>query len=422
MPKNRKMFFATVFFGFLTIILLMTLNEKVFASATVKYNLEDLVDKCGYLTENAKERIKNSDYFKSALEDNIKYDYLIVKIWDGNPYGFFGLYFTNSEKLNAELSSYGAHDNSEIICEKGYIWSISGSERNNGKRFNMNNSTIEFFYTESEIREIGNKYTEKFNLPNPIPAGTYQNNGNKNFKIEDVAYLEGYEPEKKPFFEFSANRIGTTKIGNFGENINCYYMDSFKSWANSYMAGKEIGKLYIDSKYIMTDLYYGNYTITKYNLNQTQSWQIQSRDFFTDKTETNGYINYTINIESDFIQAPYIYNIYIQSTNKELAEDININFAILTKDTTGNLTVESGDTQVSGDFTKDETTLGDIQSTIKDIFKEPNEEELKKEQEQNINDIQKQLQDSLGENQIFKALEVAENGFIEILRGKPRGF
>lgn len=71
-------------------------------------------------------------------------------------------------------------------------------------------------------------------------------------------------------------------------------------------------------------------------------------------------------------------------------------------------------------------TSGDIQNSIeqanKNFWGEPSGEELKKEQEENINKIKEELTSSLQNNEIMGALEVAENGFIELLQGEAGDF
>lgn len=68
----------------------------------------------------------------------------------------------------------------------------------------------------------------------------------------------------------------------------------------------------------------------------------------------------------------------------------------------------------------------DVQNAVsqgnKDYWGEPNEEQIKQEQEKNIDEIKGQLETSLENNEILGALETAENRFIEILQGKPRRF
>lgn len=228
---------------------------------------------------------------------------------------------------------------------------------------------------------------------------------------------------KQPYFEFSANQIGTTTLENFDGNIPCFYKSSFKTYANSYATFKEIGKLYIDKNYIYDNIYPVNPNVIRKNIEQTSTSEQKKLLRFTDKEIVNGYIVYTMNIEYDYIKTPYIYSIKLESKDKELGQDIYIDFVLLTEaQQGGGIVVESGDTELSGDFTKDETTLGDIQNTIENIFQEPNEEELKKEQEENINQIKDQIQGSLENNKVFNALETAELHLIELLKGKPRGF
>lgn len=71
-------------------------------------------------------------------------------------------------------------------------------------------------------------------------------------------------------------------------------------------------------------------------------------------------------------------------------------------------------------------TSGDIQNSVaqgnKDYWGQPSGEELKKEQEENINQIKEELTSNLENNEIMGALTTAEQGFIELLQGEPGDF
>lgn len=203
----------------------------------------------------------------------------------------------------------------------------------------------------------------------------YAPNGILNSDKTDYWYNPGTESDniignikKKPYFEWAGKQIGTTTLENFDENLPCFYPNSFKTNTNSYASFKKIGTLYISEDYTISNIYTSTPIINVYNMSQTQQWTYENYLIFTDKNVVDGMIAYDINIDTNYINTPYIYSIPLISQDKELADDIYINFVLLTKTTEGGgIIVESGDTQLSGDFEKDETTLGDINNTINDI-------------------------------------------------------
>lgn len=88
--------------------------------------------------------------------------------------------------------------------------------------------------------------------------------------------------------------------------------------------------------------------------------------------------------------------------------------------------VEAGIGQINDNLQNIEEkipTSGDIQEAIENaIIGDIDEDEIKQNQEDNINDIKEQLQQQLENNEVFSALDVAENGLIDILKGEARRF
>lgn len=307
------------------------------------------------------------------------------------------------------------------------ILPIDGNKQVKSSSQNISQITIEFdksdkYYgslttaMEGYFKDPSKWYTESgFYTPGTTEFATGFEPGATNMDI-----MKSY---KIPYFEFSANEIGTTTIENFDENLPCFYPSSFDTGVNSYASYKKIGKIYIDENYTLDYIYGAIPTITVSNLSQTSTWKYQNYLIFTDNIIENGYKTYYVNIDKSYINTPYVYSMEFISYYPELGQNIFINFVLLTETQQGGeIIVESGDTEVSGDFTKDETTLGDIQNTINNIFQKPNEDELKKQQEENINKIKEQISGDLNNNKVFSALTTAEQGLIELLSGTPRRF
>lgn len=184
--------------------------------------------------------------------------------------------------------------------------------------------------------------------------------GATNMDIDFSTYLE-------PYFVMSANRVGYTTVNN--TEINCYYTTSFPRWSNSYSTNREIGSLYIDKNYIIENIFYPAIYINKYNWEQTEEWNYTGYQFFKEG-EYDGYLKYSISIDNSILNAPYFYNINLKSVDKNLSEDLNINFAIINENSTGTggtITNNSGDI-ISGDATKDKTTIGDILNTLTEPY------------------------------------------------------
>lgn len=234
-----------------------------------------------------------------------------------------------------------------------------------------------------------------------------------NWEIENAVY-------KTPYFEFSANKVGTATLENEDGNINTYYKNSFPIWTNSYGTFREIGNLYIDRNYILEDIFYPTLYIKKSNFNMTNIWNYEEYSFFKHE-EINGYIRYSINIRNELITSPYFYNIELLTVNSEMSDDINIKFVILNNPTTGGIIIEnnSGDI-ISGDEIKDDTTLGDINNTIGSINDSINEKYNEDESELNnltSGEILENMGYEITEDPNADLWDTIINGLKEVLTG-----
>lgn len=187
------------------------------------------------------------------------------------------------------------------------------------------------------------------------------------------------------------------------------------------------------------------YSLT--NTNNSYTSQLYKQAINLNNTE-----NISINDENSIITMPFMYDFSIGAIYYKTAFNTEY-FPYILKDYFNNWTEEkynpdepSGDTsgengggsgngvdlsiveagigQINDNLQNIEEKIpssGDIQQSIEEAFiGDLNEEELKQDQEQNINNIKDQLQEQLENNEVFGALEIAENGFIDILKGEAR--
>lgn len=314
--------------------------------ANVQNNFEYVIDEILNMPT-----IKEKSNYQTALNTMADYDNLFVGKFisysNGNPYLTTYYFYPTNTKYIYQPNNYnriyfpGKTGNVQIRIDhlNGNNTSLLIYESTSTAQFqNVTDSNREIIYTNIDI---------------------YNQNG-------DLAFPAN-KTYKEPYFIMSANKVGTTTVNN--TEINCYYTTSFPRWSNSYSTNREIGSLYIDKNYILEDIFYPAIYINKYNWEQTEEWNYTGYEFFKEG-EYNGYLKYSINIDNTILTAPYFYNINLKSVDKNLSEDLNINFAIINENSTGTggtITNNSGDI-ISGDATKDKTTIGDILNTITEPY------------------------------------------------------
>lgn len=247
-------------------------------------------------------------------------------------------------------------------------------------------------------------------------------------RYESVEGVLFGEPEyNKAYFNFTLNYEGITTLESINEDIGAYtytYVNTgVSNIGNRYL---KLGYLYIDQNYLISNLLTSVPIMTKYSMNLLNSWEYTLYEgVYTTGEKENGYLKYEIRIPIEYVSTPNYYNIFFRSRDTSIEQDMSIDFVLLNNTensgTIGPIITPSGDT-ISGDEIKDETTLGDIQNTITEIFQKPNQEQTNTDAENSINQIKNNITEKLEENEIIGALDLAEKGFLDILKGEAGDF
>ena len=224
------------------------------------------------------------------------------------------------------------------------------------EKTSSNNNLDYYFYTTSGIIKV-NTTNEYLYEPN----------------YENIDILKNIVDYKKAYYEIILDHKGQSSITANGEKVKAYTYDSIYDTGITTLGKKflKVGYLYIDDSYLISNLLTSIPTMTKYSMNLINSWEYQLYEgvYTTEETE-NGYLKYEIRIPIEYVSMSNYYNIYFKSKDTSIESDLNINFVLLNNVTEESggviITTPSGDT-LSGDYIKDNTTLGDINNTINNL-------------------------------------------------------
>lgn len=344
-PTIKKFLFLFTF------LFLLNSSVNAFSFETIKTFVE---------ATNLENKITD-EKIQEIAEESVNYDIESIFGNNGNLYIAFAdskttYYNTPPEYATGNNSMYVAF----VKMYNIYTGGILEYQNDQGRRFSNPNSYTYYYFKNGVV---------------------YTTNTTSYYLEPESEKPQGIVPRyKKPYFEFAKEPIGTSELTGIGKT-NMYYMSTLQNYVNDIGTYKTIGYLYIDKNYNLANIFFPSMILTKQAFNSNQKWNYRIYEMLKDEV-VGDYMRYYINIDINILNSPYIYNLFIESVNNDLAENININFGIVNNSNNNNsgIIIESGDEILSGDFTKDETTLGDIQNTISGLLQpfNPDESELNK--------------------------------------------
>lgn len=343
--------------AYLTILVIFILSfSSVFASSTVKFDLDSFIEEFDYIPEEVKETIINESTWETVKQYNEQYDYIFINAWFGSvntlewtvdgDKSHISFLFTNSPEV--AIWQDGAYGD-KITFEKGITFFANGKFMNNSTDTTLSYAYGFFVYSEpSTTGSIRDYYVTKeryYNISRNWGMDYTYNREGFPFSMDSVSYLDGYEPKPiVPYFEFYDD-VFTKKVdmGDWGE----LDMIPLETITNNFILGKVI-----DSDFNNIGLI----QITKCELDGSLDVTDYFRDLYRKDTIVNGkltgYLNPVFN-ESDvyeysdtklpitFLEKYKIYQISCY--------DKNLNFTYQSKNFVIADSDYSGDIIVSGD-------------------------------------------------------------------------
>lgn len=318
--------------AFWAILVLIILNcGVIFASSTVKYDLEDFVNKFPYIPDTVKQTMLNTSNWQSVETWNEQYDYVYIYAYFGNKdliwredttaHSFIGFGFTNSSELNLNLNSDGYRHN--VVLEKVQLFNGDGTPRNNEKKMDFNTAYGFFVYSEPNLKGSFNGYDTAKDRWQGIKAEqgmeyTY-NRSEFSFDMSTVNYLDGYSPAPDlPYFEYSQEIIS-----DYITLSNSNVIDGF-NYNMTVVNNRPLGSLYSNGNDVMIIYLYkfdlkGNKlkdfsrVLYEYGkmVNGAYNGYLDMVEVFPD----DGYYRFNLYYPKSFMEPYYIYGLSIQKSD-----------------------------------------------------------------------------------------------------------